>query len=73
MEEYNMNHESLETKLIRQQSLYIKQLEEQLSVCEEKNKAQELLIAQLGQLLELFEEELTTIKTENRKFQEKEN
>lgn len=68
-----MDHESLETKLIRQQSLYIKQLEEQLSVCEEKNKAQELLIAQLGQLIELLEEELTMIKTENRKFQEKEN
>ena len=41
-----MIHQNSETELIRQQDLYIRTLEEQLAVCEEKNKAQELLIEQ---------------------------
>ncbi len=57
-----MNYESLETKLIRQQNLYIRQLEEQLSVYEEKDKAQELLIEQLNQALDLLAEELSHVK-----------
>lgn len=43
-----MKHENPEKKLIRQQNLYIHTLEEQFAVCEEKNKAQELLIEQLN-------------------------
>lgn len=35
-----MIHQNPETELIRQQDLYIRTLEEQLAVCEEKNKAQ---------------------------------
>lgn len=57
-----MNYESLETKLIRQQNLYIRQLEEQLAVYEEKDKAQELLIEQLNHALDLLAEELSCVK-----------
>ncbi len=57
-----MNYESLETKLIRQQELYIRQLEEQLAVYEEKDKAQELLIGQLNQALDLLAGELSHVK-----------
>ena len=59
-----MDYESLETKLIRQQNEYIRQLEEQLSVYREKDKAQELLIEKLSRTLEIFEEELSRIKAE---------
>lgn len=59
-----MNYESLETKLIRQQELYIRQLEEQLAVYEEKDKAQELLIEQLNHTLDLFARELSRAKAE---------
>ena len=34
-----MIHENPETELIRQQGLYIRTLEEQPAVCEERNKA----------------------------------
>lgn len=64
-----MDHESLETKLIQQQNLYIRKLEEQLAVCEKKNKAQELLIEQLNQLLDLFAGELSNMKAEKEKMQ----
>ena len=64
-----MNYESLETKLIQQQNLYIRKLEEQLAVCEEKNKAQELLIEQLNQTLDLFAGELSNMKAEKEKMQ----
>ncbi len=60
-----MNYESLETKLIQQQNLYIRQLEEQLAVYEEKDKAQELLIEQLNQTLDLFAQELSHAKAGN--------
>ncbi len=59
-----MNYESLETKLIRQQNLYIRQLEEQLAVYEEKDKTQELLIEQLNHALDLLAEELSRVKDE---------
>lgn len=59
-----MDYESLETKLIRQQNEYIRQLEEQLSVYREKDKAQELLIEKFSRTLEIFEEELSMVKEE---------
>lgn len=42
-----MNNEKLETTLIQQQR-YIRQLEEQLAVYEEKDKAQELFTEKLS-------------------------
>ncbi len=57
-----MNYEDFETELIRKQNLYIRKLEEQLAVYEEKDRAQELLINQLNQTLELFAEELSRLK-----------
>ena len=59
-----MKHENFEAKLIRQQNLYIRQLEEQLNVYMEKDKAQELLIEKLNCTLELFAEELASVKAE---------
>lgn len=54
-----MIHQNPETGLIRQQDLYIRTLEEQLAVCEERNKAQELLIEQLNQMPDLFAGEIS--------------
>lgn len=51
-----MKHESPETKLIREQNQYIRILEEQLEVCKEQLKAQELLIEEQNQALALFAE-----------------
>ena len=51
-----MKHESPETKLIREQNRYIRILEEQLEVCKEQIKAQELLIEEQNQALALFAE-----------------
>ena len=51
-----MKHESPETKLIREQNRYIRILEEQLDVCKEQLKAQELLIEEQNQALALFAE-----------------
>ena len=59
-----MNYESLETKLIQHQNQYIKQLEEQLKVYEEKDKAQEELILNLNNALEFLAEELSKVKAE---------
>lgn len=59
-----MNYESLETKLIRQQSQYIQQLEEQLGVYKEKDKVQEQLIQNLNNALELLSGELSRVKAE---------
>lgn len=44
MEGYGMKHKDPETKLIQEQNQYIRILEEQLYVCKEQIKAQELLI-----------------------------
>ena len=62
-----MNYESFETKLIRKQNIYIRQLEDQLDVYQEKDKAQELLIEKLNQALELLSEELSRLKLEQEK------
>lgn len=62
-----MNNERLETKLIQQQNQYIQQLEKQLAVYEEKDKAQEDLIETLNRALELFAEELSKAKAEKEK------
>lgn len=51
-----MKHESPETKLIREQNRYIQILEEQLEVCKEQIRAQELLIEEQNQALALFAE-----------------
>ena len=51
-----MKHENPETKLIREQNQYIRILEEQLDVCKEQLKAQELLIEEQNQALALFAE-----------------
>ena len=62
-----MYNERLETKLIQQQNQYIQQLEKQLAVYEEKDKAQEDLIETLNRTLELFAEELSKAKAEKEK------
>lgn len=59
-----MKHENLEAKLFRQQNLYIRQLEEQLNVYIEKDKAQELLIEKLNRTLDLLSEEFARVKAE---------
>ena len=51
-----MKHESPEARLIREQSRYIRILEEQLDVCQEQIKAQELLIEEQNRALALFAE-----------------
>ena len=56
-------------QLIKKQELYIRQLEEQLAVYEAKDKAQELLIEKLNQTLNLFAEELSRQKAEQKKEQ----
>lgn len=52
-----------DAQLIQKQNRYIRQLEEQLAVYQEKDKAQELLIEKLNQALELFAQELSAAKT----------
>lgn len=59
-----MNYESFEKKLIQQQNLLIKQLEEQLEVSREKDKKQELLIEKLNCALTIFAEEISRLKAE---------
>lgn len=54
MEGWQMDYESLEKQTIRKQNLYIRQLEEQLAVYEEKDRAQERLIEELNRALQLF-------------------
>ena len=51
-----MKHESPEARLIREQERYIRVLEEQLDVCKEQLKAQELLIEEQGKALALVAE-----------------
>ena len=51
-----MKHESPEARRIREQDRYIRILEEQLDVCKEQLKAQELLIEEQNQALALFAE-----------------
>ena len=49
-----MKQEDSETRLIEEQKRYIRVLEEQLDVCREQIKAQELLIEEQNQALALF-------------------
>lgn len=68
-----MDHiEKYQTELIQSQNRYIRQLEEQLSVYEQKDKAQEQLIEKLNEALSLFAEELSMLKAETgeKDFQE---
>ena len=51
-----MKQENHETQIIRKQKQYIQLLEEQLSVCKEHIKAQELLMEKQNQALALFAE-----------------
>lgn len=51
-----MKHGSPETRLLREQNRYIRILEEQLEVCREQLKAQELLLEEQNQALALFAE-----------------
>lgn len=51
-----MKQEKPETKMLREQKQYIRLLEEQLAVCKEQIKAQELLIKEQNQALALFTE-----------------
>ena len=59
-----MDYESLETKIIRHQGQYIRELEEQLAVYEEKDKAQGALIEKMNQTLQIFAEEISRLKEE---------
>ena len=61
------NGRNLESQLIQKQNRYIRQLEEQLAVYEEKDKAQELLIENLNKALEVFAEEISRLKAEEEK------
>ena len=61
------NVRNLESQLIQKQDRYIRQMEEQLAVYKEKDKAQELLIEKLDEALELFAEEITRLKAEKEK------
>ena len=51
-----MKQEDSEKRLIEKQERYIRVLEEQLDVCREQIKAQELLIEKQNQALALFAE-----------------
>ena len=57
-----MKRENMEAELIRQQNLYIHQLEEQLDVYREKDKAQGVLIEKLNHALDLLAGELARVK-----------
>ena len=66
-----MDYASLETKLIQQQNQYIQELEEQLNIYKEKDKAQEKLIQTKNEALELFAEEISKLKAEKEKESQK--
>ena len=66
-----MDYASLETQLIQQQNQYIQELEEQLSIYKEKDKAQEKLIQTQNEALELFAEEISKLKAEKEKESQK--
>ena len=66
-----MDYASLETKLIQQQNQYIQELEEQLYIYKENDKAQEKLIQTQNEALELFAEEISKLKAEKEKESQK--
>ncbi|MCI8639844.1 MAG: hypothetical protein HFG41_12100 [Coprococcus sp.] len=51
-----MKHENPEARLLQEQSRYIRILEEQLDVCKEQLKTQELLFEEQNKALALFAE-----------------
>lgn len=57
-----MQYEKLEKKLIQQQDIYIRQLEEQLAVYKEKDRTQEQLIENLEHALNVLSDELSRLK-----------
>ncbi len=61
-----MDYENLEKKLIRQQNLYIQQLEGQLAVYKEKDRTQEQLIENLEHALNVLSDELSRLKQEKK-------
>ncbi len=63
---YEMDYENLEKKLIRQQNLYIQQLEGQLAVYKEKDRTQEQLIENLEHALNVLSDELSRLKQEKK-------
>ena len=62
MEGHKMDYSGLEKEIIHKQSAYIRQLEEQLDIYQEKDRAQELLIEEQGRMLELLKDELSRVK-----------
>ncbi len=62
-----MHYENLEKKLIRQQNLYIRQLEGQLAVYKEKDRTQEQLIENLEHALNILSDEISRLKQEKNK------
>ena len=59
MEGHKMDYSGLEKEIIRKQGAYIRQLEEQLDIYQEKDRAQELLIEEQGRMLDLLKDELS--------------
>lgn len=59
-----MNDKNLEARLIQNQNQYIQELESQLNIYKEKDKAQENLIQTLNEALELFAQEISRLKAE---------
>lgn len=57
-----MDYSGLEKEIIRKQGAYIRQLEEQPDIYQEKDRAQELLIEGQGRMLELPKDELSRVK-----------
>ncbi len=61
-----MDYENLEKKLIRQQNLYIRQLEEQLAVYKEKDRTQGQLIENMEHALNILSDEISRLKQEKK-------
>ncbi len=59
-----MQYENLEKRLVRQQNIYIRQLEGQLAVYKEKDRTQERLIENLEHALNVLSDELSRLKQE---------
>lgn len=57
-----MDYRELEKEIIRKQGAYIRQMEEQIEIYQQKDRAQELLIEEQGRMLELLKDELSRVK-----------
>ena len=62
MEGHAMDYRELEKEIIRKQGAYIRQMEEQIEIYQQKDRAQELLIEEQGRMLELLKDELSRVK-----------